>query len=102
MKKILKVILNIIAVITAFSGAQNFVVGMKPHHAKTVSAISLRDRLPHPPGEGMGYYALGRQLKYEGLSFKKLGALVKPDSPRYKKLGFAALQDVLPCTYYGS
>ncbi len=53
------------AVITAFSGAQNSVIDKKPHHAKTVSAVSLRDRLPHPPGEGMGYYALGLQLKYK-------------------------------------
>ncbi len=53
------------AVITAFSGAQNFVVGKKPHHTQTASTVSLRDRLPHPPGEGMGYYALGLQLKYK-------------------------------------
>ncbi len=53
------------AVIAAFSGAQNFVVGKKPHHAKTASAVSLRDRLPRPPGEGMGYYALGLQLNYK-------------------------------------
>ncbi len=53
------------AIITAFSAAQNFVVGKKPHHAKTVSAVSLRDLLPHSPGERMGYYALGLQLKYK-------------------------------------
>lgn len=53
------------AIITAFSGAQSFVVGEKPHHAQTVTAVSLRDRLPQPPGEGMGYYALGLQLKYK-------------------------------------
>ncbi len=53
------------ALITAFSGAQNNVVGEKPHHAETVSAVSLRDRLPHPPGEGMGYYALGLQVNYK-------------------------------------
>ena len=53
------------ALITAFSGAQNFVVGEKPHHAKTVSAVSLRDRLPNHPGEGMGYYALGLEVNYK-------------------------------------
>lgn len=53
------------AIIAAFCAAQYFVVGEKPHHAQTVSAVSLRDRLPRPPGEGMGYYALGLQLKFK-------------------------------------
>lgn len=53
------------AIITAFSGAQNFVEGEKPHHAKTVSAVSLRDRLPESPGEAMGYYAQGVELKFK-------------------------------------
>ena len=53
------------AIITAFSGAQNFVTGVKPHYDKTASAVSLRDRLPNPPGEGMGYYAQGLEVKYE-------------------------------------
>ena len=53
------------AVIAAFSAAQTLVVGEKPHHAQTVSAVSLRDRLPHSPDEGMGYYALGLQLKFK-------------------------------------
>ena len=53
------------AIIAAFSAAQNFVVGEKPHHAQAAIAVSLRDRLPHPPGEGMGYYALGLQLKFK-------------------------------------
>ena len=53
------------AIISAFSGAQNFVQGEKPHHAKTVSAVSLRDRLPKSPGERMGYYALGLEVKYK-------------------------------------
>ena len=51
------------AVITAFSAAENLVIGGKPHHAQTAIAVSLRDRLPHSPGEEMGYYALGMQLK---------------------------------------
>jgi len=53
------------ALITAFLGAQNTVMDPQPHHAKTVSAISLRDRLPISPGEGMGYYALGLEVKYK-------------------------------------
>jgi NRPS condensation-like uncharacterized protein len=51
------------AITAAFSGAQSFVEGEKPYHAKTVIAASLRDRLPNPPGEAMGYYALGVELK---------------------------------------
>jgi NRPS condensation-like uncharacterized protein len=53
------------ALITAFLGAQKFVVGDIPHHTKTAVAVSLRDRLPTSPGEGMGYYALGTELKYK-------------------------------------
>ncbi len=48
---------------TAFSGAQSFVQGEKPYHAKTVIAADLRDRLPHSPEEGMGMYAGGVELK---------------------------------------
>jgi NRPS condensation-like uncharacterized protein len=51
------------ALTAAFSGAQSFVAGEKPHHAKTAIAANLRDRLPNPPGEAMGYYALGVELK---------------------------------------
>ena len=53
------------ALITAFLGAQKFVVGEKPHHAKTAVAVSLRDRLTTSPGEGMGYYAQGLEVKYK-------------------------------------
>ena len=53
------------ALITAFVGAQNAVMSPQPHHAKTVSAVSLRNRLPNPPGEGMGYYALGLEVNYK-------------------------------------
>lgn len=53
------------ALITAFLGAQNAVMDQQPHHAKTVSAVSLRDRLPNPPGDGMGYYAQGLEVKYK-------------------------------------
>jgi NRPS condensation-like uncharacterized protein len=51
------------ALTAAFSGAQSFVEGEKPHHAKTAIAASLRDRLPNPPGEAIGYYALGVEVK---------------------------------------
>lgn len=51
------------ALTAAFSGAQSFVAGEKPHHAKTAIAANLRDRLPNPPGEAMGYYASGLELK---------------------------------------
>ena len=51
------------AITAAFSGAQSFVAGEKPHQAKVAIAVSLRDRLPKPPGEAMGYYALGLELK---------------------------------------
>jgi NRPS condensation-like uncharacterized protein len=53
------------AIITSFLGAQHFIRGEKLYHAKTVSAVSLRDRLPNPPGEGMGYYAQGMEVKYK-------------------------------------
>jgi NRPS condensation-like uncharacterized protein len=51
------------ALATAFSGAQSTVQGEKPYHARTVIATSLRDQLPNPPGEGMGFYAAGIELK---------------------------------------
>ncbi|MGD8904148.1 MAG: condensation domain-containing protein [Anaerolineae bacterium] len=51
------------ALTAAFSGAQSFVQGEQPYHAKTVIAADLRDRLPHSPGEGMGMYAGGAELK---------------------------------------
>ena len=53
------------ALITAFMGAQKAVMSPQPHHAKTVNAVSLRDRLPNQPGEGIGYYALGVEVKYK-------------------------------------
>jgi len=51
------------ALTAAFSGAQSFVAGEKPHHAKTAIAVSMRDRLPNPPGEVVGFYASGFELK---------------------------------------
>jgi NRPS condensation-like uncharacterized protein len=51
------------AITAAFSGAQSFVVSEEPHHAKTAIAASLRDRLPNSPGEAMGFYAQGFEVK---------------------------------------
>ncbi|MBI9045229.1 MAG: hypothetical protein JEZ06_12135 [Anaerolineaceae bacterium] len=53
------------ALTAAFSGAQSFVEGEKPYHAKVVIATSLRDQLPNSPGEGIGYYAGGAELKFK-------------------------------------
>jgi NRPS condensation-like uncharacterized protein len=103
------------ALLTAFLGAQKFVVGEKPHHSKTAVAVSLRDRLPKPPGEGMGYYASGIELKYKynlkkgfwenarnyhrkvgsSISDKKafgdLGSYLEMDSNIYEALSFKKL-----------
>jgi hypothetical protein len=49
----------------AFAGAQRFVEGEQPYQAKLVVAASLRDRLPNPPGKGMGMYAGGVELKFK-------------------------------------
>jgi NRPS condensation-like uncharacterized protein len=51
------------AITTAISGAQSFVQSQKPYHAKTVIGTNLRDRLPNPPGEVVGYFAAGVELK---------------------------------------
>jgi len=53
------------ALTAAFIGAQSFVEGEKPYHTKIVVAASLRDRLPNSPGEGMGMYAGGVELKFK-------------------------------------
>ncbi len=53
------------ALTAAFSGAQSFVEGEKPYHAKIVVAANLRDRIPNPAGEGMGMYAGGVELKFK-------------------------------------
>jgi NRPS condensation-like uncharacterized protein len=58
------------ALITAFSGAQSLVSGQSPLHDKAAIAVSLRDRLPSPPGEAMGYYAAGFELKLK-YNYKK-------------------------------
>lgn len=53
------------ALATAFSGAQSWVEGEKPYHAKIVVAASLRDRIPNSQGEGVGMYAGGVELKFK-------------------------------------
>lgn len=53
------------ALTAAFSGAQGFVEGEKPYHARIVVAANLRDRIPNPAGEGMGMYAGGVVLKFK-------------------------------------
>jgi len=53
------------ALATAFGGAQSFVEGEKPYHREFVVAGSLRDRIPTPPGEGMGFYAGGVELRFK-------------------------------------
>lgn len=45
------------ALTAAFAGAQTVVQGDKPYHSKIAIAGSLRDRLPKPAGEVMGFYA---------------------------------------------
>jgi NRPS condensation-like uncharacterized protein len=82
------------AITVAFSGAQSFVAGEKPHHAKTAIAASLRDRLPNPPGEAVGYYASGFELKLNynhKKSFwdnaRKYHKIIKPNFTNKKVFG---------------
>jgi NRPS condensation-like uncharacterized protein len=53
------------ALTAAFCGAQSSVEGQKSYHARIVVAADLRNRLPNSPGEGMGMYAGGVELKWE-------------------------------------
>jgi hypothetical protein len=53
------------ALTTAFVGAQTIVQGDHPDHAKIGIGISLRDRLPHPAGQTMGFYAGAVTLKFK-------------------------------------
>jgi NRPS condensation-like uncharacterized protein len=78
----------------AFSSAQSFVEGEKPYHARTVIATSLRDRIPNPPGEGMGFYAAGVELKLKynpKTSFwenaRKFHKKIKPNFTNKKMFG---------------
>ena len=75
------------ALTTAFAGAQSAVQGEQPYHAKIVVAASLRDRLPSPPGDGLGMYAGGLELKFKynhGRGFwENARALHEKVQPRY-------------------
>jgi hypothetical protein len=53
------------ALTAAFCGAQSFVQGEKPYHAKTVVAANVRDQIPNPAGEGIGMYAGGVELGFK-------------------------------------
>jgi hypothetical protein len=53
------------ALTAAFVGAQVMVQGDSPDHAKVGVGASLRDRLPHPAGETMGFYAGAATLKFK-------------------------------------
>ena len=53
------------ALTVAFAGAQSFVEGEKPYHEALAVGVSLRGRIPDPPGEGMGYYAGAVELKFK-------------------------------------
>jgi NRPS condensation-like uncharacterized protein len=53
------------ALTTAFCGAQSFVEGEQPYHAKVAVGANLRDRIPNPAGEGMGFYAGAIELKFK-------------------------------------
>jgi len=52
------------ALSVAFVAAQAVVQGEKPFHSSIFVASSLRDRLPRPPGEAMGFYAGSVSPKY--------------------------------------
>jgi len=56
------------ALTTAFIAAQVGVQGNQPFHASIGIAGSLRDRLPNPAGESMGFYAgvVRPKCKYDG------------------------------------
>jgi hypothetical protein len=52
------------ALTTAFAGGQLLVQGEKPFHSEISVAGSLRDRLPRPAGECMGFFAGIVSLKF--------------------------------------
>ena len=53
------------ALTAAFAGAQTLVQGEKPFHSSIGVAGSLRDQLPRPAGEVMGFYVGLVQPKYK-------------------------------------
>ncbi len=56
------------ALTTAFVGAQHFVQGVQPFHSSIAVAGNVRDRLPSPAGEAMGFYAGVVMPKYKEVS----------------------------------
>ena len=52
------------ALTAAFVGAQVEVQGDRPYHSRVGVAASLRERLPHPAGEVMGFFAGVAALKF--------------------------------------
>ena len=52
------------ALTLAFVRAQLIVLGDRPFHSGILVAASLRDRLPAPAGEAMGFYATAVQPKF--------------------------------------
>ena len=52
------------ALTAAFVAAQTLVLGDRPFHSGILVAASLRDRLPVPAGEAMGFYASAVQPKF--------------------------------------
>jgi hypothetical protein len=52
------------ALTAAVVGAQVVVQGDRPYHSRVGIGVSLRDRLPKPAGETMGFYAGAARLKF--------------------------------------
>ncbi len=53
------------ALTTAFVAAQYLIQGDRPYLSNIIIAGNMRDRLPNPAGEAMGYFAGGVTLKYK-------------------------------------
>ena len=53
------------ALTAAFVGAQVVVQGDRPYHSQIGVGASFRDRLPHPAGQTMGFYAGAARLKFK-------------------------------------
>ena len=53
------------ALTAAFVGAQVVVQGDRPYHSQIGVGVSFRDRLPHPAGQTMGFYAGAARLKFK-------------------------------------
>ncbi len=51
------------ALVTAFQAAQYMIQGNKPYHSLMMIAGNVRNRLPKPASEGMGFYASAIDVK---------------------------------------